>query len=174
MNATIPDSGAVSVVAADFNGDGKLDLACANDVNRTVTVFTNNGTGLFGLNTTLTASSASADYTDWLVASDVNGDGQMDLVAGNQNYGGLPPNATVAVFTQTPVDAPALSIKVTNSATLGVSWSTPSTAFVLQTNGSLLGSGWTQAGYPIVTNGQSRNMMISPKPTANLFFRLKR
>jgi hypothetical protein len=156
------------VVAADLNGDGKVDLACANSVNKTVTVFTNNGNGIFGSNTTLTASSISGAYTDWLVTTDVNGDGQMDLVAGNQYR-----SDDMVVFTQTAVGAPKLSLTITNSTALGVSWSTPSTTFVLQTNSSLTGTNWAAAHYPTSTNGQNRNMVISPRPMANLFFRLK-
>ncbi len=47
------DSDPVSIVAGDFNGDGKIDLAVANAINPvapgpgTVTVFLNNGTGAF-------------------------------------------------------------------------------------------------------------------------------
>ena len=43
------------VVAADVNGDGKLDLISANSTALgTLTVLTNNGSGGFGYNATLT------------------------------------------------------------------------------------------------------------------------
>ena len=42
-----------SVVAADVNGDGKLDLISANHGGNTLTVLTNNGSGGFGSNATL-------------------------------------------------------------------------------------------------------------------------
>ena len=41
------------VVAADVNGDGKLDLISANYGSSTLTVLTNNGSGGFGSNATL-------------------------------------------------------------------------------------------------------------------------
>ena len=41
-----------SVVAADVNGDGKIDLIIANVVDNTLTVLTNNGSGVFGSNAT--------------------------------------------------------------------------------------------------------------------------
>ena len=42
-----------SVVAADVNSDGKPDLICANSSAGTLTVLTNNGSGVFGSNVTL-------------------------------------------------------------------------------------------------------------------------
>ena len=74
----------VSVVAADFNGDGKLDLALATnlDVYGRVSVLNGNGDGTFQPN---------VDYEGGfglysLVAADFNGDGKPDLaVASNLN-----------------------------------------------------------------------------------------
>lgn len=42
-----PGSAPDGVVAADVNGDGKLDLICANQTANTLAVFTNNGLGGF-------------------------------------------------------------------------------------------------------------------------------
>ena len=43
----------LSVVAADVNGDGKVDLISANYGDNTLTVLTNNGSGGFVLASTL-------------------------------------------------------------------------------------------------------------------------
>jgi hypothetical protein len=68
-----------SVVAADINGDGKVDLICANGNANTLTVLTNNGSGVF-----FTASSPGVgSFPDSVVAADVNGDGKLDLISAN-------------------------------------------------------------------------------------------
>ena len=68
------------VVAADFNGDGKVDLATANYGDNTVTIALGDGKGGF-------AATASAPPTDIhpaaLAAADFNRDGQLDLVTVN-------------------------------------------------------------------------------------------
>jgi hypothetical protein len=63
-----------SVVAADVNGDGRLDLI-ANGL-----VLTNNGSGGFGSNTTYSVGSSGSTC---VVAADVNGDGKPDLITAN-------------------------------------------------------------------------------------------
>ncbi len=70
-----PNSG----IAADFNGDGKLDLAIGNVLNKNVAILINNGNGTFA---------AAVNYTvdfnpETSTAADFNGDGKLDLVVGN-------------------------------------------------------------------------------------------
>ena len=62
--------------AADVNGDGNPDLICANEIG-TLSVLTNNGSGVFGSNATLTVDS----YPYSVVAvTNVDGQGHMALV----------------------------------------------------------------------------------------------
>ncbi len=68
-----------SIVAGDFNGDGKRDLAVANEFSDTVSVLLGNGDGSF---------QAAQDFADGsnpgdLALSDLNGDGKPDLVTAN-------------------------------------------------------------------------------------------
>jgi hypothetical protein len=90
----------VSITAADFNGDGKMDLAVANsydDVSQpgSITILLGKGDGTF----TPAAASPATGYIPGSVAfGDFNGDGKVDLVApGSVVLGSstAPGNATV-------------------------------------------------------------------------------
>jgi hypothetical protein len=66
-------------VAADVNGDDKVDLISANGNANNLTVLTNNGSGGFA-----TASSPGVGTSPLSVtAADVNGDGKVDLISAN-------------------------------------------------------------------------------------------
>ncbi|MBZ5528591.1 MAG: FG-GAP-like repeat-containing protein [Acidobacteriia bacterium] len=71
-----------ALVAADFNGDGKLDLAVVNRATNNVTVLNGNGDGTF---TTAPGSPLSVGAGPAaLAAGDLNGDGRADLAVVNQ------------------------------------------------------------------------------------------
>jgi hypothetical protein len=78
------DAGPASVVVADVNGDGKLDIITANLVGNSVSVLPGNGDGTFK---TVQNSPFGVDSQPRSVAvADVNGDGVPDIVTAN--YGG--------------------------------------------------------------------------------------
>jgi hypothetical protein len=75
----------------DLNGDGKADLAVANNTTASVSVFLNTGTGSFA---------PKVDYTTgntpkFVAMGDMNGDGRADLVVANQG------SSSVSVFLNT-------------------------------------------------------------------------
>jgi hypothetical protein len=78
----------LGVISADFNQDGKLDLAITNSGDTTVSILLGNGNGTFTAQPPLV--SGNTPYS--LAAGDFNGDGVPDLVVTNFNDG------TVSVF----------------------------------------------------------------------------
>jgi hypothetical protein len=70
-----PDYAAVG----DFNGDGILDLAIANQNDNTVTVMLGNGDGTFTTKSTLSINGGPAA----IAVGDFNGDGILDLAVAN-------------------------------------------------------------------------------------------
>ena len=75
----------VSIAVADFNGDGKPDLAVANNGDDNVAVFLGRGNGQF----TAAAGSpfAVGSLPMAVVAGDLNGDGRPDLAVANFGSG---------------------------------------------------------------------------------------
>ena len=76
---TYPTIGTVGgIVAADFNHDGKLDLAAVGS--KGVNILLGNGDGTFQA----AVDYPSTNYLTWLTVGDFNGDGKLDLVTSGQ------------------------------------------------------------------------------------------
>lgn len=71
-----------SVIAANFNGDGNVDIAVLNQSAGTVSIFLGNGDGTFQTGVAYPAGVGSASYAG---SMDVNSDGIADLIVANPN-----------------------------------------------------------------------------------------
>lgn len=89
------------IVSGDFNGDGKADLAWTNDYDNvsnfevagTVGIAINNGTATPFSSVTATREIGNNPYG--LIATDLNGDGKLDLIAANSPTTG---NGSISVL----------------------------------------------------------------------------
>ena len=131
-----------SVIAADINGDGKVDLICANSGSNTLSVLTNNGSGGFMLNATLDVGARPSS----VVAADVNGDGWLDLISANNDgntlsvltnngNGSLGSNATLNVGS-TPVSVTTADVNGDGKVDLICANFSSKTLSVLTNNGN--------------------------------------
>lgn len=68
-----------SIVAADFNNDGRLDLAVALNNTNALVICEGNGDGTFAIESTPMVGNDPI----WIAAADFNGDGKIDLIVDN-------------------------------------------------------------------------------------------
>jgi FG-GAP-like repeat/Putative Ig domain len=72
-----------AIVTADFNGDGKLDLAVTDSNGKAVIILLGNGDGTFGAPTTIPVGNGPVA----MVAADFNNDGKLDLAVADSADG---------------------------------------------------------------------------------------
>jgi uncharacterized protein (TIGR03437 family) len=97
-SATYPlPSAGTAILAADFNGDGNVDLAVIQNPDASgqgsVAILLGHGDGTFGA---AKSFPAGAGYPSSIAMGDFNGDGKLDLAVGNSPTTGL--NGTVAIL----------------------------------------------------------------------------
>jgi hypothetical protein len=71
------------IVAGDLNHDGLADLAVANAGSGTVSVLLNQGNGTFATSSTVSVGPTTGTGASAIIAFDVLGDGNLDLLTGN-------------------------------------------------------------------------------------------
>lgn len=145
-------SGVQCVIAADVNGDGKVDLVTANFYDSTLTILTNNGSGRF----TLASSPGVGSNPLLVVAADVNGDGKLDLISANSG------NDTLSILTNNG------SGKFTLSSSPGVGF-TPYAVTAADVNGDgwvdLISANKDGNSLTVLTNNGSGGFAIAISPT---------
>jgi hypothetical protein len=171
-SATLPVGTTPSSVAvADFNGDGAADLICANTsagASNSLTVYTNSGSGSFGLQATQTLGNIPTS----LLAADVNGDARLDLSYLNFRDG------TFTVLLNTTAFPPAFSSRTLDigrrDGGVRVAWPTASPGWSLQQKRTVTTPNWLPSGhdgYPFADNRTNQSLTL-PAANAGLFFRL--
>ena len=73
------NSSPASIINADFNGDGKVDLATANSGLNNISILLGNGSGSFASATNFAVDS----FPHSITSADFNGDGKADLATAN-------------------------------------------------------------------------------------------
>ena len=132
LRTSPPAAVRAAVAVADLNGDGKLDLAVANNGSNNVSVLLGNGNGTFAaaqnfITGTEPRSVAVADLNgdgkpDLAVAS--YGDGTVSVLLGNGNGTFRPPR------TSPPAAARARWPSPTSTATASSTWPWPTPAAI--------------------------------------------
>jgi hypothetical protein len=146
------------IAAADLNQDKKVDLISADSVANTLTVFTNNGSGVFGSHDTVNVGQRPV----FIVAADINGDGKPDLIAANQT------DNTLTVLTNaTQIPLPPLTIVATGNQS-ALFWPSNQWNYLLQTTTNLASTNWTT-----VTNGTPNICITVSNASPAAFYRLQ-
>ena len=70
-----------SLVANDFDGDGKLDFVTSGGADRSLSVLLGTGKALLAP----TVNHDTGPNTVWVATGDINGDKKVDIAAANQN-----------------------------------------------------------------------------------------
>ena len=81
-SATV-QSDPTGIVAGDFNKDGAIDLAVLNSASGTVSILNGNNSGAFAVSRTIRVGPATGTAGTYLLALDIDSDGQLDLITGN-------------------------------------------------------------------------------------------
>jgi hypothetical protein len=158
------------VAVADFNGDGKLDLAQAIGANGdspsgTIAVLLGNGDGTF--QTAVNYALGTNANPLGVAVGDFNGDGKADLAVADYPYE-LSSGGVAVLLNTCASTAPSLSI-VSSNSTLTLSWPFPSTGFILESTPSLRPPNWQPAPESAVTNNGLLEVLVPVNPGSRYF-----
>jgi hypothetical protein len=149
-----------SLAAADMNGDGTMDLICANGDDNDVMVLTNDGHGYFTISSTNFAGSEPLA----LAVADLTGNGKPDVICANSW------NDTLTVLLNSP-PPPLINLKTAGGTSLVFSWSAAWPGFALQQNSDLGSANWFDVSNDVETIDGINYLTVAPTNGVG-FFRL--
>jgi hypothetical protein len=154
----------VSVAVADFNADGKADLAVVDAGANQADVMLGNGDGTFQP----AYAFAVENGATFAAAGDLNGDGLPDLAVVNAASG----NVSVLLNTHVSL-GPSLTVLPINAVdkTLTFSWPVSAAGYTLETVTNLGAANWQPAVDVQATNNGNVNATVTIGPGSH-FFRL--
>jgi hypothetical protein len=159
--STLATADPLGIVTADFDRDGRVDLAASSRIANQVLVFKGNGDGTFAAG--IPFAVGAQPYG--LAAADMDGDGRLDIVVANRsgNSVGVLLNTTSVV----PL-APTAVIATPGSAQLGVAFTPPadSASAPIDYTANCGGNTATGAGSPLVVTGLTNGIAYTCTVTA--------
>jgi uncharacterized repeat protein (TIGR01451 family) len=161
------------IVVGDFNGDGKPDLAIANNDSNTVSILLGDGTGNF---TPIASPPATGASPVFPAVGDFNNDGSLDLVVPNSGSdtisvflaAGAPASPTITIA-PTSLTFAAQALNTTSAAqtvTVSNSGTVPVTFTNITTTGDFAGANLTQCP-SLAVDADPCTFQITFTPTAN-------
>jgi FG-GAP-like repeat len=148
------------VIAADFNGDSKMDFVFQSEPDNKFTVATNRGDGVFAVATTMVTGSTNRTG---LAVADLNNDGKPDVIT-SELFTGL---AQVYLNTS-PTLSTALLVAPSGTQSNVVYWTAQPGQFTLQSTTNLSSPNWQN-----VTDGTPVTGILLSNSTPTRFFRLQ-
>jgi hypothetical protein len=153
-------TGGYSVVAADFNGDGKADLAVADS--GSISILLGNGDGRFQ---SAMNFGASGGFGHSVVAGDFNGDGKPDVAVATATGGSV-------LLNTSPCAGLHLDV-VPSKSNITLSWPLPYANFVLECAASPASTNWQTVVGTLATNNGHCEVTVPPDQ-ARCYFRLRK
>jgi hypothetical protein len=150
--------GGSSIIAADFNGDGFIDLAALDTSDRPgiVSIVTNSSSGFGNYSTNVAGVEPPA-----MAMADFNGDSKPDLVLANTG------TSVTVMLNSTVFASPPLNIVSGSGGQSVLYWKSPAPNSVLQATTNLVNPNWVD-----VTGGQPIQGVTLSNAAPALFFRL--
>jgi hypothetical protein len=126
-----------SIVSADINGDGNVDLAAIDGTNSAVTVFKGNGAGLFGSALSYTIGTNTGPFS--LSVGDFDKNGIADVITANNTSGNISYlEGICGVNCTLPSNPSTLNLCLNSTSTLNTTGSTPATTNTWTTGNPLI------------------------------------
>lgn len=156
----------VSVAVADFNADGKADVAAVDSVANQVDVMLGNGDGTFQP----AYAFAVENGATFVSAGDLNGDGLPDLAVANAASG----NVSVLLNTHISLGPALTALPIdTINKTITFSWQLAAVSYTLETITNLGSVNWQPPVGNQTTNSGNVNFTVSIGQGSH-FFRLRK